>query len=84
MGWIEQPTAQKYFNYLLQATETEFNIEVLNKLKDSGLPLPILYTYDSFLFEVDDVDDTIKQIQDVIESFGFPTKMNIGKNYSEV
>ena len=84
LGWIEQPTAQKYFNYLLQATETEFNIEVLNKLKDSGLPLPILYTYDSFLFEVDDVDDTIKQIQDVIESFGFPTKMNIGKNYSEV
>ena len=85
LGWIEQPTAQKYFNYLLQATETEFNIEVLNKLKDSGLPLPILYTYDSFLFEVDDSEvDTIKQIQDVIESFGFPTKMNIGKNYSEV
>ena len=27
LGWIEQPTAQKYFNYLLQATETEFNIE---------------------------------------------------------
>ena len=85
LGWIEQPTAQKYYNYLLQATETEFNIEVLNKLKDSGLPLPILYTYDSFLFEVDDSEkDTIKQIQDVIESFGFPTKMNIGKNYSEV
>ena len=96
MGWIEHPTAQKYFNYLLQATETEFNIEVLNKLKDSGLPLPILYTYDSFLFEVDDSDveklygvkdilgDTINKIQDVIESFGFPTKMSIGKNYSEV
>ena len=96
LGWIEQPTAQKYFNYLLQATETEFNIEVLNKLKDSGLPLPILYTYDSFLFEVDDSDveklygvkdilgDTINKIQDVIESFGFPTKMSIGKNYSEV
>ena len=84
LGWIEQPTAQKYFNYLLQ-TETEFNIEVLNKLKDSETPLPILYTYDSFLFEVDDSEvDTIKQIQDVIESFGFPTKMNIGKNYSEV
>ena len=85
LGWIAQPTAQKYFNYLLQATETEFNIEVLNKLNDSGLPLPILYTYDSFLFEVDDSEvDTIKQIQDVIESFGFPTKMSIGKNYSEV
>ena len=51
LGWIEQPTAQKYFNYLLQATETEFNIEVMKKLKDESLPLPILYTYDSFLFE---------------------------------
>ena len=26
LGWIEQPTAQKYFNYIQQASETEFNI----------------------------------------------------------
>ena len=43
LGWIEQPNAQKYFNYLLQATETEFNIEVIDKLKKLKLPLPILY-----------------------------------------
>ena len=33
LGWIEQPNAQKFFNYILQATETEFNIEVIAKLK---------------------------------------------------
>ena len=52
LEWIEKPNSQKFFNYILQATETEFNIEVLNKLKEKGLPLPILYTYDSFPIRV--------------------------------
>jgi len=34
LEWIENPTPQKVFNYLLQATETEFNIEVMKTLKD--------------------------------------------------
>ena len=85
LGWIEQPNAQKYFNYLLQATETEFNIEVMDKLKKEGLPLPILYTYDSFLFEFDDSEvETIKKVKSVLESFGFPVKADWGKNYGEV
>jgi len=85
LGWIEQPTAQKYFNYLLQATETEFNIEVMEKLRKLQLPLPILYTYDSFLFEFDDSEvDTIKKVKSVLESYGFPLKADWGKNYGEV
>ena len=85
LGWIEQPNGQKYFNYLLQATETEFNIEVMDKLKKEGLPLPILYTYDSFLFEFDDSEvDTIKKVKSVLESYGFPIKADWGKNYEEV
>ena len=85
LGWIEQPNAQKFFNYILQATETEFNIEVLNKLKENNLPLPILYTYDSFLFEFDESEvDTIKKIKSVLESYGFPVKADWGKNYGEV
>jgi hypothetical protein len=85
LGWIEKPTSQKFFNYLLQATETEHNIQVMNKLKKEGLPLPILYTYDSFLFEFDDSEvDTIKKIKSVLESFGFPVKADWGKNYGEV
>ena len=82
LGWIEQPTAQKFFNYILQATETEFNIEVLSKLVDNDI-LPNLYTYDSFLFELDNAEK-VKEIVAVLESFGFPVKMTKGNNYSEV
>ena len=85
LGWIEQPNAQKYFNYLLQATETEFNIEVIDKLKKEKLPLPILYTYDSFLFEFDDYEvETIKKVKSVLESYGFPIKADWGKDYSKI
>jgi len=85
LGWIEQPNAQKYFNYLLQATETEFNIEVMDKLKKEGLPLPILYTYDSFLFEFDDSEvETIKKVKSVLESYGFPIKADWGSDYSKI
>ena len=85
LGWIENPNAQKFFNYILQATETEFNIEVLNKLKKLQLPLPILYTYDSFLFEFDDSEvETIKKVKSVLESYGFPVKADWGSDYSKV
>lgn len=85
IGWIEQPNGLKFFNYLLQATETEFNIEVMDKLKKEGLPLPILYTYDSFLFEFDDSEvETIKKVKSVLENFGFPIKADWGKNYGEI
>ena len=85
LGWIEQPNGQKFFNYLLQATETEFNIEVMDKLKKEGLPLPILYTYDSFLFEFDESEvETIKKIKSVLESYGFPVKADWGSDYSKI
>jgi hypothetical protein len=86
LEWIESPTAQKYFNYLLQATETEFNIEVMKKLKEEGLPLPILYVYDSFLFQFPTDGDTnvVKGIKSVLESFGFPIKASWGMDYSKV
>jgi hypothetical protein len=85
LGWIEKPTSQKFFNYLLQATETEFNIEVMKKLRENGLPLPILYTYDSFLFEFDDSEvETIKKVKSVLESFGFPVKADWGSDYSKI
>lgn len=85
LGWIEKPTSQKFFNYLLQATETEFNIEVMKKLKENNLPLPILYTYDSFLFEFDDSEvETIKKVKSVLESYGFPVKADWGSDYSKI
>ena len=85
IGWIEKPNSQKLFNYLLQATETEHNISVMDKLKKENLPLPILYTYDSFLFEFDDSEvDTIKKVKAVLETFGFPIKADWGSDYSKV
>lgn len=86
LSWIEGENPQKVFNYLLQATETEFNMEVLKKLKDGGIDLPILYTYDSFLFEYHLSWDTerAKEIKSVLESFGFPIKASWGMDYSKI
>ena len=85
LGWIEQPNGQKFFNYLLQATETEFNIEVMEKLRKLQLPLPILYSYDAFLYEFDETEiETIKLIKSVLESYGFPVKADWGNDYGEV
>ena len=85
LSWIENPNSQKLFNYLLQATETEHNIQVMDKLKKEGLPLPILYTYDSFLFEFDDSEvDTIKKVKSVLETFAFPVKADWGSDYSKI
>jgi hypothetical protein len=57
----------------------------MDKLKKEGLPLPILYTYDSFLFEFDDSEvETIKKVKSVLESFGFPVKADWGKDYSKI
>jgi len=85
LSYVEEPNPQKIFNYLLQATETELNIEVMKKLKENGLPLPILYTYDSFLFEFDNTEiETIKEVKSVLESFGFPVKADWGSDYGKV
>jgi len=85
LGWIENPNGLKFFNYLLQASETEFNIEAMKRLKDSGLPLPILYTYDSFLYSFDDSEiKIIKEVKTVLESYGFPIKAEWGTDYGKL
>lgn len=86
LHFIENPNPQKVFNYLLQATETEFNIEVLRLLKSKGYTLPLLYQYDSFLFEYGSQESTdrAKSIKEILESYGFPVKASWGTNYSEV
>lgn len=85
LEYVEDPNGQKVFNYLLQSMETEFNLEVLKKLKKEELPLPILYTYDSFLWQFNENDlETVKNIKRVVESFGFPIKASWGTDYSKV
>lgn len=87
--WVEQPNAQKVFNYLLQAYETEMNVDkmvkILDYIKGSGISLE-LYTYDSFLFDVPtDVDkELIRGLKEIIEDGGFPIKASWGKTYGNL
>lgn len=85
----EDLNKNKLFNYILQSVETERNILILEKLfqlKLSQNSLPILYTYDSILFDVheDDGIDYIKKIKMVMESDGFPTEVEVGDNYGNM
>jgi len=89
LGWIEQPNPQKVFNYLLQAVETELNVDILGKILDyikgSGIKLS-LYTYDSFLFDVPtNVDKSlVAGLKAIIEGSGFPIKASWGLDYEKV
>jgi len=80
---IENVTPQKLFNYLLQATETEYNILIIKELRDSDL---VLYAYDAFLFEYDVNGDTKRaiKIKEILESNGFPVRATWGDSYSKV
>lgn len=89
LDWIENPNPQKVFNYLIQAVETELNVEKLKRifhiLKDSDIQL-LLYVYDSFLFQIPlEFDkETVIRLKEIIESGGFPIKGSWGEDYSKV
>jgi hypothetical protein len=89
LSWIEQPNPQKVFNYLLQAIETEMNVDKMKRVLDyvggSGISF-CLYTYDSFLFDVPtDVDkELIKGLKEIIEDGGFPIKASWGLDYGKL
>lgn len=86
LSWIDDPNPQKVFNYILQATETEYNIEVINSLFKRGFYNMVLYTYDSFLFEFDKNTDynNALDIKKTVEMHGFPVKASWGTTYSDV
>ena len=88
-AFYEDMTRSKLFNYLLQAYETERNMEVLSRI----LPLYenieskiVLYTYDSILidFNVNDGADIVHRTKYLLEAGGFPTKVTVGPNYHEM
>ena len=52
---VEEATSNKVFNYYIQSLETETNIMYLyNLIKQDTIP--ILYTYDSMLFDVEEAE----------------------------
>lgn len=86
LKYIDDVSETKLFNYLLQLLETEHNINVLfnmlNYMKKMKSKL-ILYTYDSFLFDVhpDEVEN-MNEIKRMLEDGGkYPVRLETGKTY---
>lgn len=86
---IDDPTPNKLFNYILQAYETEVAVQTLSqvsKFLDGKKTQPILYTYDSLLYDFhrEDGKETLKRIHDIMVDGRFPIKVYAGKSYDEM
>jgi len=85
-------TPYTFFNYYIQMMETEYNVEMLSTMGEhfaqSGIKgEPILYTYDSVLFDVhkDHKDLLTKEIIPAsIDLYKFPIKVKQGNNYANL
>ena len=80
---LEDMNPQKLFNYILQNMETSLNIEILFRiftlLKGMNTKL-VLYTYDSFLFDLDDSEEEVlEQIKKVFYKLKLQIKEKNGK-----
>ena len=86
---ITNPTANKVFNYYLQATETEVSIKklaaALSILRNKKSRL-ILYTYDSLLFDVDyaEAAGLLPALKTELEQGNFPLKLKVGNIYDKL
>ena len=89
MEGVERVTANKLFNYYLQALETEVSVRKMERvvayLQDKTSKL-ILYTYDSLLFDVatTEVKDIVPALRTMIEEGNFPVKLKYGDIYSKM
>ena len=98
---MDDPSENKVFNYWVQNLETEVMVEIMydmfsNKTDSrNGLTIanatpveafPILYTYDSVLFDCteDDVDDLARKVLKVCKDHGYPVHIEVGANYGEM
>ena len=86
---IIDPTPNKLFNYILQASETEFGVRVLSDINNflkNKKTKPVVYTYDSLLFDIckDDGKSTLLEIKRLMSSTDFPVKCYLGHNYHQM
>ena len=82
---LDNMKPQKLLNYILQNLETATNIcilwEIFKILRDKNTKL-VLYTYDSFLFDLDKTEkSTFKKIINVFKERKLQTKINYGNTY---
>jgi hypothetical protein len=86
---ITDVNKNKLLNYFIQSYETEQNIETISKLqkylevKETKM---ILYTYDSFLFDLDRTEGlkTVLEIKKILQGGLFPVKTKAGLNYNSM
>ena len=87
---LHDMNANKLFNYLLQATETEHNIKqvlAVNNLLINYQSRLVLYTYDSFLFDFDMADGrhVLCDIKNALSDNGqYPVKLKAGVDYDSM
>jgi len=82
---LENMNPQKLFNYILQNLETSQNVlilwDILCILRGYKTKL-ILYTYDSFLFDVDEKEEKIlEDIKNIFKKYEFNIKIKQGYDY---
>lgn len=82
---VGEMNPQKLFNYLLQGYETAQNILILWEMmriftnKNTKL---VLYTYDSFLLDVDKTEtDVLEEIKQIFKKYKLNTKEKTGYDY---
>lgn len=73
-------------NYFIQMYETEFNMMMLRDIfkQLSSKNLPVLYTYDSILFDTQEPHKVIQAVLSVVDESKFPFKIKTGYNYKEL
>ena len=86
---LKTMTANKLFNYYLQAVETEVSVEKLRLVQDllkDYQSCMILYTYDSVLFDVDyaEAKTLLPMIENILEQGNFPVKTKVGNIYDKL
>lgn len=84
---VDDPSSSKMFNYLIQMIETERNLTILNDL----IPLcekykvyPILYTYDSLLFDTEQENIPLEILDKLTEDNKYPVRIHSGKTYQDM
>jgi hypothetical protein len=88
--YLHDMNPNKLFNYVLQASETEYNLSILNDINDLLCDYNtniILYTYDSVLFDYDikDGKELLIKLRDKMSQAGrFPVKTKAGVNYHDM
>jgi hypothetical protein len=82
---LENMNPQKLFNYMLQNVESAMNTYILmdmHKLLKGRKTKIVLYTYDSFLFELGEGEESIEnEIKQIFDKYKLQTKTSYGKTY---